>query len=95
LFVLGSIVLRVVVVRKLERVASVAESVNAKIDRAMAAAAPLGQAAVEKGVKAVENVDAQELGKSATSGVKEIGKAAKEHTIQWIKKHQAETQPAR
>src|SRR4051812_38937726 len=77
LFVIASIIFGVVVLRKVERVAAVAESLNAKVDRAIAAAAPLGNAAVEKGVKAVENMDAEELGKSATTGVKEIGKAAK------------------
>jgi hypothetical protein len=71
--------------KKLERIAQVTERMDARLGHAMDAAAPVGHAAVEKGVQALNQVDANELGKSATSGVKQIGAAAKERALDLLK----------
>jgi hypothetical protein len=78
------------VLQKLNRVVVVAEHINAQVDRAVAATAPLGQAAIEKGVKTLEAVDTGDLGKSATEGVKEIGRSAKERMIEIIRQRAEE-----
>jgi hypothetical protein len=80
------------VVQRLNRVVVVVENVNSQVDRAVAAAAPLGKAAVERGVKTLDAVDTDDLGKSATEGVKEIGRSAKERAIEFIKQRRAEQQ---
>lgn len=75
----------VVALRKIERITKVTEDLNAKVDRAYKAAAPVGMAAVKKGADAINNMDAKELGDKATDGVKEIGGAAKEKALEWLK----------
>jgi len=75
----------VLALTKIERITKVTENLNAKVDRAYEAAAPVGIAAVKKGADAISNMDAKELGDKATGGVKEIGGAAKEKAIQWLK----------
>ncbi len=92
LFLLGSAVFAVLVLQKLERAVLVTESVNAKLDRVADAMAPVGRAAIGKSMEALENVDAEDLGKSAKEGVKKIGKAATDKATQWIKKKPTETQ---
>src|SRR5262245_7671272 len=77
------------VVQRLNRVVVVVENVNSQVDRAVAAAAPLGKAAVERGVKTLDAVDTEDLGKSATEGVKEIGRSAKEKAIEYIRQRRA------
>ncbi len=90
--VAGAGVFAILVLQKLNRVVVVVEHVNAQIDRAVAAAAPLGTAAVEKGVKTLDAVDTDDLGKSATEGVKEIGRSAKEKAIELIRQRRADAQ---
>jgi hypothetical protein len=85
----GAGLFAVLVLQRLNRVVAVAENVNAQVDRVAAAAAPLGKAAVEKGVKTLEAVDTDDLGKSATEGVKEIGRSAKERAIEYIRQRRA------
>jgi hypothetical protein len=85
----GAGLFALLVVQRLNRVVAVVENVNAQVDRVAAAAAPLGKAAVEKGVKTLEAVDSDDLGKSATEGVKEIGRSAKERAIEIIKQRLA------
>jgi hypothetical protein len=80
------------VVQRLNRVVVVVENVNSQVDRAVAAAAPIGKAAVERGVKTLEAVDTDDLGKSATEGVKEIGRSAKERAIELIRQRRAAQQ---
>lgn len=84
--VIGGAVFGMIVLQKLERVVVVAENLNSTVNRAAQAAAPLGRAAIERGIDAVEKVDTDALGKSATEGVKEIGRAAKDKVIEHIKK---------
>ncbi|MDB5173986.1 MAG: hypothetical protein JWN51_2759 [Phycisphaerales bacterium] len=72
--------------KKLERIAQVTERMDARLEHAMDAAAPVGHAAVEKGVQALNEVDAKELGKSATNGAKQIGAAAKERALELMKR---------
>jgi len=81
----GAGVFAVLVLQRLNRVVVVVENVNAQVDRAVAAAAPLGKAAVERGVKTLDAVDTDDLGKSAAEGVKEIGRSAKERAIELIR----------
>lgn len=88
-FVVGSTAFALVVLSKLDRVVGVVENVNAKVDRFAEAAAPLGKAAVDRGVDALEHLDTEDLGKSATEGVKEIGRAAKDKAIEAIRKRTA------
>jgi hypothetical protein len=85
----GAGLFAVLILQRLNRVVAVAENVNAQVDRVAAAAAPLGKAAVEKGVKTLEAVDSDDLGKSATEGVKEIGRSAKERAIEYIRQRRA------
>jgi len=85
----GAGLFAVLVLQRLNRVVAVVENVNAQVDRAAAAAAPLGKAAVEKGVKTLDAVDTDDLGKSATEGVKEIGRSAKERAIEYIRQRRA------
>lgn len=84
-FVIGLAAFGMMTMRRLDRVVVVVENVNDKIDRAFAAGAPLGKAAVERGTKALEAVDTDDLGSATTEGVKDIGRAAKEKVIEAIK----------
>src|SRR5262245_38941353 len=86
----GAGLFAVLVLQRLNRVVAIVENVNAQVDRAAAAAAPLGKAAVEKGVKTLEAVDTDDLGKSATEGVKEIGRSAKERLVEAIRQRRTE-----
>jgi hypothetical protein len=90
--VAGAAVFAVLVLYKLNRVVVVVENVSSQVDRVVAAAAPLGKAAVEKGVKTLDAVDTDDLGKSATEGVKEIGRSAKEKAIELIRQRRAEAE---
>src|SRR5215471_17874661 len=90
LAVAGAAVFAVLVLQKLDRVVTVAENLNEKVDRAVAAAAPLGKAAVEKGVATLDSVDTEDLGKSGTEGVKEIGRAAKEKALEFIRQQRGD-----
>jgi hypothetical protein len=85
----GAGLFALLVLQRLNRVVAVVENVNSQVDRAVAAAAPLGKAAVERGVKTLDAVDADDLGKSATEGVKEIGRSAKERAIEFIRQRRA------
>jgi hypothetical protein len=86
----GASLFAVLVLQRLNRVVVVVENVNSQVDRAVAAAAPLGKAVVERGVKTLDAVDTDDLGKSATEGVKEIGRSAKERAIEFIIQRRAE-----
>ena len=85
-FLVGAAGFAYLVLQKLDRVVAVVENVNAKVDHAVEAAAPLGRAAVDKGKKAIDAMDTEDMSKSATEGVKEIGRAAKDRAIKWINK---------
>jgi hypothetical protein len=74
------------VLQKLDRVVAVVENVNDKVERVAEATAPLGKAAVEKGIKTLDAVDTDDLGKAATEGVKEIGRSVKQRAMDAIKK---------
>jgi hypothetical protein len=80
------VVFGTILAAKVERMTAVSESLNQKAADIMTATAPLGHEAVNKGVQVLQNVDTHELGQSATSGVKEIGKTLKESATDWIKK---------
>lgn len=83
------IVFGILVLGKLERVVQVAERTEQKLDRIMEAAAPVGLAAVEKGVGVMESMNEEELAKSAEQGVKEVGALAKGKLLQWIDAQEA------
>lgn len=89
-FLVGAAVFACLALRKLDRVVIVVENVNDKVNRAADAAAPLGQAAVDRGVQALDAVDTEDLGRAATEGVKAIGRSAKERAIEIIRQKQAE-----
>lgn len=74
----------IVLIAKVERMTKVAESLNNKIESTMTAAAPLGHVAVDKGVAIMQNIDANDLGKSATEGVKGIGLSLKAKADAWL-----------
>ncbi len=76
--------------QKLERITQAAERAEGRIQRVMDAGAPLGHALVEKGQATIEKLPVDELTTSATQGVKEVGKAAKEKAMRWLKDQQAE-----
>ncbi|PQO40202.1 hypothetical protein [Blastopirellula marina] len=76
---------------KLERVVGAAERTEAKLDRIVAATAPLGKAAVEKGTLVLENIDEKDLGAAATGGIKEIGVSAKRKLSELIDKIDADS----
>jgi ABC-type protease/lipase transport system fused ATPase/permease subunit len=86
------IVLGFLITAKVERMTKVTEDLDQKMGAIMAAGAPLGHAAVDKGVKVLENMDTTDLGKSATSGAKDLGTAAKAAAEKWLQQHAA-TQP--
>src|SRR5262245_49487213 len=85
----GAGLFAMLVLQRLNRVVVVVENVNTQVEREAEATAPLGKAAGEKGVKPLEAVDTDDLGKSATEGVKEIGRSAKERAIQYIRQRRA------
>lgn len=78
------------VLAKLERVVGAAERTEAKLDRIIEATAPLGKAAVEKGTLVLENIDETDMANSASSGIKEIGNAAKKKLTEMIQKVDAQ-----
>ena len=86
LFVIANVFFAITLLRKIERVTAVAENLNQKVNELAAATAPLGHAAVDKAVKVTETIDANELGKRATEGIKDLGGAAKEKAKQWLNK---------
>ena len=82
---------------KLERIVQIAERTEQKIDVAIKKTgervdavvktlAPLGNETVKKGIQIVKEVDGGEIGDAATSGMKEIGAAAKSRLIDLMKK---------
>jgi hypothetical protein len=91
-FVVGAGLFAASALRRLDRVVAVVENVNAKVDRFAEAAAPLGKAAVDKGVEALGAVDTDDLGQSATEGVKEIGRVAKQRVIDTLKEQREKGQ---
>jgi hypothetical protein len=86
----GAIVFGVLVLERLERITQVAERTEAKLDRILAAAAPVGRAAVKKGAEALNEMDAEGLADSAADGLKEIGSAAKQKLIEHLEKKRIE-----
>ena len=86
----GAVVFGVLVLDRLERITQVAERTEVKLDRIVEAAAPVGQAALTKGAEALGKMDAEDLGKSATDGLKELGSAAKQRLIEHLEKKQTE-----
>ena len=61
IFVLAAILFGVQVLERLERITQVAERTEEKLDRIVEVAAPMGHAAVEKGVAAIKAFDAEGL----------------------------------
>ena len=90
--IIACVVLGLMISAKVERMTKVSEDLDQKVGAIMQAGAPLGHAAVDKGVEVFEHMDATDLGKSATSGAKDIGTAAKAAAERWLQKHAA-TQP--
>lgn len=88
--VVGAVVFGVLVLNRLERITLVAERAEARLSRIAEAAAPVGQAAVEKGAEALNQMDAEDLGRSATEGLKELGAAAKQRLIERLEQKDAE-----
>jgi hypothetical protein len=78
------IIFGVMIVQKLERVVQVAERTEQKIDNAIEVIAPVGRAAADKGVSVINNVNEEELARSAEEGVKEVGAVAKDKLLKWI-----------
>jgi len=70
------VVVGLLLLQRVERITRVAERTEAKIDIIFEAAAPLGREAIDTGVEALQQVDTEDLGRSATEGLKEIGAAA-------------------
>jgi hypothetical protein len=91
--VAGAAVFGLLVLQKLERITQVAERTEAKLDLIIEAAAPVGRAAVEKGAEALSRIDAEELGRSATDSVKEIGAAAKQRLLEHLEKNREDPPP--
>ena len=87
--VVAIIIFGVLIVQKLERVVQVAERTEQKIDDAIEVIAPVGRAAADKGVSVIENVDEEELAKSAEEGVKEVGAVARDKLLEWIDSQKA------
>lgn len=83
--IIACVVFGFLITTKIERMTRVSEDLDQKLGRIMAAGAPLGHAAVDKGVKVLENMDEQDLGKSATSGAKELGATAKAAAEGWLR----------
>ena len=69
---------------KLERVVQVVERAEQKVDEAIVAMAPVGVAAVEKGVDVVKSMDAEEMSEATQEGVKELGSAVKDKALKWL-----------
>ncbi len=86
--VVATVAFGLMAISRLERITQVAERTEAKLDKILEAAAPVGRAAVEKGVDAVNNIDAEDLGRSTTKGIKDIGAAAKSRLIEELEKRQ-------
>ena len=87
--VISIIVIGMIVVQKLERVVQVAERSEQKLNNIIETASPVGRAAIEKGVNVLNNVDEDELAKSAEEGVKEVGSLAKDKLLEWINSQKA------
>jgi DNA-binding transcriptional regulator YdaS (Cro superfamily) len=84
LFLIGGIIFAVSILHKIERMTVVSENVNQKVNDIAAATAPLGHAAIAKSVKVVENIDPEYLAKSASNGLKDVGKAATDKAKAWL-----------
>ena len=91
LLVICVIIMGIIALHKVERMVIVSEHMSRRVDVAMDAAAPVGKAVVEKGADAINRMDAKDLGEKATNGVKEIGGAAKEKALKWLKSKDEET----
>ena len=86
----AAIIFGVLVLQRLERMTQVAERTEEKLDRIIEATAPLGKEAVARGVDALREVDTEQLGKSATEGIKEIGAAGKKRLLEYLDTKQTE-----
>ena len=91
LLVVTVIIFGVMALQKMERIVKVSEHMSSRVDQALDAAAPVGKAVVAKGVDAINRMDAKDLSEKATNGVKELGGAAKEKAMQWLKTTKEET----
>ncbi len=87
--VVAAVVFGLLALERLERITQVAERTEAKLDRIIEVAAPVGQAAIQKGADALNEIDSEELAHSASEGLKEIGSAAKKSLIKHLEKHEA------
>ena len=87
ILVIGAIVFGVQVIRRLDRMVLVAERTEEKLDGIIKAAAPVGRAAVEKGAEVLRSVDHEDMAESASSGLKDIGEAAKRIPLDFTEKH--------
>ena len=90
--VVAAVVFGVVALDRLERITKVAERTEAKLDRIVELAAPVGHAAIQKGAGALEEIDAEELAHSAEEGLKEIGSTAKRTLIEYLEKQNSKGQ---
>ena len=89
ILVIGAIVFGVQVIRRLDRMVLVAERTEEKLDGIIKAAAPVGRAAVEKGAEVLRSVDHEDMAESASSGLKDIGEAAKSRAIRFLEEQSA------
>ena len=82
--VIAIIAFGILIVQKIERVVQVAERTETKIDQAIKTFEPVGKAAADKGMKIIENVDEEDLARSAEDGIRELGSLSKERITEWI-----------
>src|SRR5947209_1965583 len=80
-FVVASTATGWLVLQRLERAVQVSERLEAKIELVLKAAAPLGKAAVDRGVEAINEVDAKKLGHDAADGLRDVGRAVRDRAL--------------
>ncbi len=81
-----AIVFSLLVLQKLERITQVAERTDLRIEKIAKATAPVGAAAVGKGIDVIQKINTEEMSKAASEGIKEIGNAAKGRFLKHIEK---------
>lgn len=78
----------VVALDKIERAVAVIERVEKRFQDVGDGVRPLGRAALEKGQAAVDRLDAAGMTDAAQDGVKEVGRAAKDRALEFLKTKQ-------
>ena len=88
----AAIAFGLLVIDRLERITQVAERTEAKLDKIVEVATPVGRAAIEKGAATIEEIDTEELVNSAEAGLKEIGAAAKKSLLKHLEEQELKRQ---